>query len=74
MECLEVRKKNFNLHFCKNTYNLGIHKCSRSSVGLERLPAKEEVTGSSPVDCTIKNQKITRKGDFYLPIFSIFLY
>lgn len=26
---------------------------SRSSVGLERLPAKEEVTGSSPVDCTI---------------------
>lgn len=27
--------------------------CSRSSVGLERLPAKEEVTGSSPVDCTI---------------------
>ena len=44
----------FRLHFAKNRYNPLIQNiCSRSSVGLERLPAKEEVTGSSPVGCTI---------------------
>lgn len=30
------------------------HFCSHSSVGLERLPAKEEAAGSSPAGCTIK--------------------
>lgn len=40
------------------------HIRSHSSVGLERLPAKEEVAGSSPAGCTIKNQKLIRKNGF----------
>ncbi len=61
-----------DLHFVKNTYNPLIQNiCSRSSVGLERLPAKEEVTGSSPVGCTIRKIKSSfeRMGFlfFYFP-------
>ncbi len=40
--------------------------CSRSSVGLERLPAKEEVTGSSPVGCTMKNKNSSERTDFFI--------
>ena len=44
--------------------------CSRSSVGLERLPAKEEVTGSSPVGCTIWKieNSFERMGFLFLDI------
>ena len=50
--------------------------CSRSSVGLERLPAKEEVTGSSPVGCTIRKiTPIPKMGDFFdFPIILTILY
>lgn len=44
-------------------------RCSHSSVGLERGPAKVEVAGSSPAGCTIKfllRQAIASRKESYI--------
>ncbi len=45
------QKKNFT-NF-EILYTMQARRCSHSSVGLERGPAKVEVAGSSPAGCTI---------------------
>ena len=54
MECLAVARSLENkFDFLKKIIQCASTVRSHSSVGLERLPAKEEVAGSSPAGCTI---------------------
>ena len=63
----KILGETFDIHVFLTTLRLASR--SRSSVGLERLPAKEEVTGSSPVGCTrwfFEKDSSHEKGSFFI--------